>query len=71
MSKEKSLNNVWKAFRMWNHISNRDLLAMEAQLKTALLYLGDRCPEFYLAFAASNRDLMIIQGYLLARGLLK
>jgi hypothetical protein len=68
--KERSLNNAWKALRMGNHISDNDLLAMEEQLKNALPYLGDRCPEFYLAFSATNRDLSTIQGYLLARGLI-
>ncbi len=67
MNNTKSLQDAWKALRNGDAISDSDLLAMHDQLQDALPYLRDRLPEFYLAFAATNRDLIEIQGYIRAR----
>jgi hypothetical protein len=66
---DKTLKSAWKAFRVGDPISNKDLLAMYRQVQEALPYLEARLPEFYLAFAETNRDLNTIKGYIEARGL--
>jgi len=67
--REKVLKEAWQALRVGDHISDADLLAMHKQLKAAQPYLEDRLPEFYLAFCATNRDVVTIEGYIDARGL--
>jgi hypothetical protein len=70
LNNTKSLQDAWKALRNGDPISDSDLLAMRDQLQAALPYLSDRLPEFYLAWVATNRELIEVQDYINARGLL-
>jgi hypothetical protein len=67
LNNTKSLRDAWKSLRNGDLISDSDLLAMHDQLQAALPYLSDRLPEFYLAWVATNKDLIEIHGYIRAR----